>query len=287
MRKNIALSVSLFVCLVFALTMAASSNSNSNSNSSKAVPLPINPREDATVTMTFDGLMALCMGNPERVSVGILDVHHHTPTLTVSKVAKGRKAPLATLKGEQLRGTLHIDVEGASADVNKYISPAMEKDPNDFRWTVDLESDLHQRELHLKEERLFGKIHIGAGLFYSRELSTEPFRFFAMDGSGKALPFNRRVGEPAAKVNLSNDQALVIRTSQQTIRLLGESDATYEIVITNEPPAEMANLDHWMFYYQIIGEGVTTYTPVMVQKTSYAPRPFLCSAAIFSKSQLK
>ncbi|MEW6737220.1 MAG: hypothetical protein AB1489_38400, partial [Acidobacteriota bacterium] len=283
-RKNIALSVSLFVCLVFALTMAASTNSNTNS--SKAAPLPVNPRDAATVSMTFDGLMALCMGNPERVSVGILDVHHHTPMLAVSKIVNGRKTPLATLKGEQLRGTIYIDVEGASAQVGRYLAPSMQSDPNDFRWNIDMEGDLHQRELHLKEEKLFGKIHIGAGLFYAHNISEEKVRFFAADGSGKVLPFNRQVAEPAAKINLAKGQVLVIRGGKETIQLTAEPDARYEVAFTNLPPVEMANIDHFLFYYDFVEGNLTPYKLVVPAKVIYAPRPYACAAIIFSKSRV-
>ncbi|MEW6737669.1 MAG: hypothetical protein AB1489_40690 [Acidobacteriota bacterium] len=287
MRKNIALSVSLFVCLVFALTMAVSSNSNS---SSKSAPLPVNPREEASVSMTFDGLMALCMGNPERVSVGILDVHHHMPQLLVSKIVNGRKTPLPTLKGEQLRGTIYIDVEGESAQVGRYLAPLMESDPNDFRWNIDMEGDLHQRELHLKEEKLFGKIHIGAGLFYAHNISEEKVRFFAADGSGKVLPFNRQVAEPAAKINLAKGQVLVIRGGSDTIQLTAEPGVRYEVAFTNLPPAEMANLDHFLFYYDFIGAKVTRYQPSTTQKASLLPRPAphpaLCFTIVLSKSNL-
>ncbi|MEW6736412.1 MAG: hypothetical protein AB1489_34285 [Acidobacteriota bacterium] len=279
MRKNIALSVSLFVCLVFALTMAVSSNSNTNS--SKAAPLPVNPREEASVTMTFDGLMALCMGNPERVSVGILDVHHHTPQLLVSKIANGRKAPLATLKGEQLRGTIYIDVEGASAQVGRYLAPSMQNDPNDFRWNIDMEGDLHQRELHLKEEKLFGKIHIGAGLFYAHNVSEEKVRFFAADGSGKVLPFNRKVAEPAAKLNLVKGQVLVIRGEEENIRILPTDEAYYEVAIANLSPDNMASLDHFLYYYEALSIKVTRYESVI------APRPIFCSAVIFNRTEIR
>ncbi|MEW6737995.1 MAG: hypothetical protein AB1489_42350, partial [Acidobacteriota bacterium] len=284
MRKNIALSVSLFVCLVFALTMAASTNSNTNS--SKAAPLPVNPREEATVSMTFDGLMALCMGNPERVSVGILDVHHHTPMLAVSKIVNGRKTTLATLKGEQLRGTIYIDVEGASAQVGRYLAPSMQNDPNDFRWNIDMEGDLHQRELHLKEEKLFGKIHIGAGLFYAHNISEEKVRFFAADGSGKALPFNRQVAEPAAKINLAKEQVLVIRGDKEAIQLTVEPSTRYEVALTNLPPEEMANMDHFLFYYDFMAVKVSPYMPESIRKIAFAPRPLVCGSVVFSRSQL-
>ncbi|MEW6734959.1 MAG: hypothetical protein AB1489_26955 [Acidobacteriota bacterium] len=282
MKKIIILPISLFVCLVFALTIKVSVNSNSN----KVVPLPVNPREDATVTMTFDGLMALCMGNPERVSVGLLDVHHHIPLLTISKVVNGKKSIVTTLKGEQLRGTTYIDVAGNRSMVTKYLSAAMQNDSNDFRWNIDMEADLHQRELHLKEERLFGKIHISAGLFYAVDLSEERVRFLATDGSGKMLSFDRRVATPAAKWNLSADQALVIDNGKDKVRLVGGEGVQYQIALTNEPPAEMASMDHFTYYYDFIEAQVTRYNITVIKRAAFAPKPHLCMSTVFSRSKL-
>src|SRR5207249_11150388 len=64
--------LSLFFLVVVALSITASSNN------SATAPLP-SPRQDATVSFSFDGLMAICFGNPARVSAGLLDVVHHTP----------------------------------------------------------------------------------------------------------------------------------------------------------------------------------------------------------------
>ncbi|MEW6737998.1 MAG: hypothetical protein AB1489_42365, partial [Acidobacteriota bacterium] len=167
-----------------------------------------------------------------------------------------------------------------------YLAPSMQNDPNDFRWNIDMEGDLHQRELHLKEEKLFGKIHIGAGLFYSDDLSQEKVRFLATDGSGKVLPFNRQVATPAAKLNLVAGQALVIRGSKDIVRLVAEPNVRYEIAVTNEPPAEMASMDHFTYYYDFIGAKVTPYNIALARKAAVEPAPLTCQSVVFGKSKL-
>src|SRR5438067_1187057 len=144
MRIKSTILFSLFVLFVIGLTNVASSNN-------AAVVRPVSPKQEATVSFSFDGLMAICFGNPERVSAGLLDVQHHTPEITINKISEGKKSTLAVLRGEQLRRTLYIDVEGASAGVSRYYGETM-GDPNDFRWNIDLEGEIYQRQLYVNEE---------------------------------------------------------------------------------------------------------------------------------------
>jgi hypothetical protein len=276
--KSIAL-FSIFVLFIMSLSQSATGNSGNNSLR------PATPREDATVSFSFDGLMAICFGNPERVSVGLLDAHHHTPEITITRFKGDEKSVFAVLKGEQLRETLYVEVDKASNIVERYYGESMD-DPNDFRWNIDLEGDLHQRKLYVKEDKLFGKIHFSSGLFFANNLSEEKFRFYAADNSGKVLPFNRRVAAPAAKINLGMGDSLLIRGGKEPIRLLAEPGVRYEITVHNMPPADMANMDHWLFYYDVIGTKVTPYMPVMTKKAAFSPRPLMCEPAVFSKSML-
>src|SRR5688572_30758241 len=91
MKIRSIFSLTLFV---FAISLLTGIVSGSSSNS--ASPLPT-PRENATVNFKFDGLMALCFGNPERVSAGVMDVHHHTPELAVIRIKDGKRSKVAKL----------------------------------------------------------------------------------------------------------------------------------------------------------------------------------------------
>ncbi|MEW6737256.1 MAG: hypothetical protein AB1489_38580 [Acidobacteriota bacterium] len=281
MRVKGFLLMSVVVCLFLGTANSVSSNGDNTTS-----VLPRNPSAEANVTISFDGLMALCFGNPDRVSVAILDVHHHLPTMTVSKIVNGHRSLVTVLNGRQLQGTLYIDVENRHTGVSKYMAASMHNDPNDFRWNIDMEMDLYQRELQLKEEKLFGKIHISTGLFYAVDLSKERVRFLATDGSGKMLPFNRQVATPAAKLNLLTGQALIIRSRNGDLRLVAEPAVQYEISITNEPPAEMASIDHFTYYYDFIGVEVTPYNITLLEKAALNPRPLVCQSVVFGKSQI-
>lgn len=278
--KTRSMFLFIFILAVVGLTVNAS-----GSNKSAALQ-PISPKEEASVHMNFDGLMTVCFGDPARVSAGFLDVHHHTPEIVIAKIENGKSRTIAKLSGDELRGSLYFDVEGESKTaVSRYYGD-LQSDQNDFRWNIDLEGDLYQRQLYIKEEKLFGKIHFSSGLFYSDNLTDKPVRFYAADDMGKAHPFNRRVGAPAAKLNLALGDALVIKSEKQTLRFKAESGVRYEIRINNLPPSDMANLDHWLFYYDVVGSNVTKYMPVMIQKAAFGPRPMLCDPVIFSKSKL-
>jgi hypothetical protein len=273
-----------FFALSFFAMMVLLIASSENTGKAAGSPQP-NPAEEATVSINFEGLMAICFGSSERVSTGLLDVHHHTPEIKITRVKDGSRKDLAILKGEQLRTTFYFDVEGRSnPSVSRYYGESI-NDSNDFRWNIDLESDLYQRMLYVREDKLFGKIHFSSGLFYAGKRTERPVRFFAADNSGKVLPFNRYIAAPAAKINLSAGEALVIRGGKETIRLTAEPGVRYEIEINNMPAADMADMNHFSFYYDVVGVKVTPYSPVMVKK-AFTGGPIICASAVFSRSKL-
>src|SRR2546421_6334015 len=96
----------LFI-LVISLFSMVSLNEKSRAASSS-----LNPHKDATVSIKMDGLMALCLGNPEHASIGILDAIHHSPEIRVVKIKDNQQSEVALINGEQIKGTLSIDVDG-------------------------------------------------------------------------------------------------------------------------------------------------------------------------------
>jgi hypothetical protein len=257
-------------------------------NSSRAAgPLPVNPRTEATVSFNFDGMEALFFGNSERVSLGILNAHNHTPKLVISKIVNDQKSTIATLEGQQLRGSLFVDVDGNNKGVGRYYSSSMNDDYNDSRWLVDFNELYSGRKFTIKEESLSGKIHFSSGLFYAANLSDARVHFFSADGSGKALPFNRRIAEPGAKINLASGEALVIKKDNvELVRLTSQPNVRYQIEITNIPPPNMGSMDHFLNFYSLVGENLTEYVPVMAQKAAFNPAPYLCIPLNFSDSEL-
>ncbi|MEW6736757.1 MAG: hypothetical protein AB1489_36040 [Acidobacteriota bacterium] len=247
----------------------------------------LDPKQPAAVSISFDGMEALFFGNPDLCSLTFLNVTHHTPKMTITKIANGRRTTVAMLKGEQLRGSLMVEVEGRRATgVSRYQAASMDEDVHDARWLIDM-NELHPGTLTIKEEKLFGKIHFSAGLFYADKLSETPARFFATDRSNKTLSFNRRIGEPAAKIDLVNGDALVIHGSDTNIRLVAMPGVRYEIAITNLPSKNMMSMDHFIGYYSIIKEPLQRYVPIHAFKSAVVePFPTVCPSVVFTGTKV-
>ena len=128
----------------------------------------VNASAKCEVSFHFDGLQAIAFGDSKRVSDGILDVHHHTPLIEIKEIKAGKETTIRTIKADELKGkVLNIDVPNIQLQPTRYYSPDMSKDTQDFRWCLDLESDLFQKQLYLREDKLFAKIHFQVGEFFA------------------------------------------------------------------------------------------------------------------------
>lgn len=237
------------------------------------------PAAQASVTITFHGMIAAAFGSPGRVSFGLLDAHHHTPKIEIAAVAGSQRNVMAVLGAEQLRGNHYF---GAPGGCQRYLT-SFPSDRFDLRHVPDFESaEMHGRKLTLLPDRMHGIIHVSSGLFYTAELSERPYRFVAADGSGKTLRFNRRTGEMAGKIQLQDGESFNVGP----INIVAENGVNYEISVTNLPPIEMADLSHWAMYYDVIGERVTPYVPQAILPASYRPTPIVCAVGVFGQSSL-
>ncbi|MEW6736108.1 MAG: hypothetical protein AB1489_32745, partial [Acidobacteriota bacterium] len=230
-------------------------------------------------------MVLIALGDPERASIGILNAMHHTPLLTITKIQGNNRSTIATLQGEQLRGTWNVDVNGVQAGIGKYHSNAPQSDQNDLRWAIDF-NELHGRVFTIKNDALFSKIHFSNGMFYTRGLSEMRFRFFAVDGS-KKLDFDRQVGAVGAMIDMGVGEALTISNpaTDVKVRLIIEQDTRYEVSLTNLPPPEHANIDHFLHFYEAVEERVMTrYVPVISSRAAFGPPPMVCAAVVFGSS---
>jgi hypothetical protein len=259
---------------------AAVFGSNSMANPKNEVMLA------ATVNINFDGIQAVCFGNPNQVTSGVLNVPHHLPKMTINSIKENQTTTLAVLDKVQMKGDIYIGLAGVNKSaVSRYYGSSME-DPYDFRWNIDMESDIFQKQLHLREDKLACKVHFNAGLFYADNFSERPVRFIANDDASKILPINRRIAGPAAKINLAEGDSLVIKSAYFNLVLTAKEGVRYEINIDNLPPADMASMDHWRYYYDAISDKVTPYMPLMAHPAAFSPAPLVCRPAVFTKSQL-
>ncbi len=255
-------------------------------------------RSQGVATINFDGMIALAMGNPSRVSAGILDAHHHTPKMVVTKVggnSNGRETDsevIATLDAKQLRGGLFIDLQAATRAAEKcqvskyYCTEGVRGDKNDLRWCLSMD-ELYPNAgpLTIKENLLWGKIHINGGEWYTSELSDMKWRFFSNDGMGKALDFNRQIGSTSAQIPMDRGDVLVVRGNGVDLTLTSENDEKYELRITNLPPAEMSDISHFLHYFDVIEQDLPRYVPVATSRAAL-PNPFLCATIALNQTVL-
>jgi hypothetical protein len=275
--KSVSLIFSLLV-LMFAVTVGNPVNAQK-----PAVAAP-----PGNVTITLDGMEAIFFGASDRVSVGVLNAHNHTPQITITKVVNNQPTIIAQLSGKQLKRSLFIDTEGlAATGIARHQAEAMENDPYDSRWMLNF-NELYPQALSIKEEAFFTKIHISSGLFFSNKLSKNKAKFFAIDNSGKTMKFNRRIAAPAAKLNLANGDKLTIKGNFEPIQLVGGNGVQYQIDITNLPPKNAMSMDHFLHYYDIVAEPLPKYVPVFLVKSSFnmAPAPSVCAPVSFESATL-
>jgi len=260
-------SICLFVVCLFALT---TTNIASNSTSK--------------VTFSFDGLGVLAFGDSTKASLGILDVIHHTPNIEIKTIENGKQKAVQIISANRLKNvTLTVSLPNNSLQPSRHYSTDMSKDKTDFRWCLDMESDLFQKQLYLKQDKLTTKIHFTTGNFYTASLSPDKYQFTA---NSTIHSFNRQIGTPGASVQLQQGDVLNIAGLAQDIALPYRASTSYEIAITNLPPKDMMSMDHFLFYYDALKEPVTKFMPVQVKKAAYYPYPLVCDFIVLGKSKV-
>lgn len=267
--KNLLLGVFLGVVCLLAATTATTANLSGNAAS--------------TVNFEFDGLGIFAFGDASRASLGLLDVVHHTPNIQIKTLKKGKVVSTNVITAQQLKAkVIDISVPNNRSAPTRYYSSDMARDKSDFRWTLDLESDLFQKQLYLKDN-FFAKIHFTTGTFTAANITDEKFTFTA---GSKIHSFNRQIGQPAATISLQPSQSLIISGLDKPITLPYQQGVDYSVSITNLPPNDMANIDHFLFYYDAIKSAVPRFVPVQVKKVSLRPYPMVCEMVVMGKSSI-
>lgn len=269
MKKGFSIFLFVLLCLIL-----SSENFANSSTSNKTT----------TVKFLFDGLGVLAFGDSTKASLGILDVIHHTPQIQIKTIENGREKSTQVINDREIKNkVISISVPAKHLQPTRYFCANMNKDTKDFRWCLDLESDLFQKQLYLKQDKLFSKIHFQTGTFFATNLTTEKYQFTA----GSTLhSFNRQIGTPAASVTLHQGQVLNITGLAENIVLSYAANTSYEIAITNLPPPDMASMDHFAFYYDVLKTPVKKFMPAVVKKAAFSPRPLYCDIVILSKSNI-
>lgn len=228
-------------------------------------------KQDDKIIIRFGGLLVFCFDKRRKIcQVG---VHSSTDDheLRLRLVKRGpdpesESEQTLTLSHAQIRqfSELWLNVEG---------EPAMERaaerfivgepnepptDPQDWRWIVDLEC-LYNRKLRLRKGVLRPIVYVTTGLFYTAELSSEPYLAVPVTSTGtkRRRATSRSLGRIAsvvgAHIHLTHpDQALVLRAGRngsELFRLRREEGAKYEITVDNgdTPQAPAGGDFHYYF----------------------------------------
>lgn len=264
----------MFMLMIFVTLCVYASSVRGNTNNNTCV-----------VKFDFDGLQTIAFGDSSRVSDGILDVPHHSPNVEIKQIENGKETIIGNLKADELKGKiLNVDVaSGNKPTPTRHYSSDMNKDTTDFRWCLDIENDLFQKQLYLKDN-FFTKIHFNTGIFYAERLTEDKYQFVAGDTISS---FKRQIGRPAVDIQLNQSDKLVISGLEKQIILPYKSGLSYSISVTNLPPKDMMSVEHFSFYYDAIKTDVPQFMPVAVKKAAFYPHPIVCEAVVFGKSSIK
>ncbi|KAF0195185.1 MAG: hypothetical protein FD167_5855, partial [bacterium] len=86
---------------------------------------------------------------------------------------------------------------------------------------------------------------------------------------------------------LQEKDSLVISGLEKDITLYYLNGVSYQVNITNLPPKDMMNMDHFVFYYDVLKTDVPRFMPIVAQKAAYFPRPYLCAATVLGRSSIE
>jgi hypothetical protein len=154
---------------------------------------------NAFVTLTFDGLISMCINRsvePNRCELGMVHVQDHSRQLTITRINRGgvEEAAYPTFdlndNSNVVIRTEHPIVPGVSIFRDDGFNRHADRgDPEDFRWIMDLQgSEFHGPNLTLDRQRghvCHPKLVIYDGVFYTH--SKTPHRYFRHPREGNPV----------------------------------------------------------------------------------------------------
>lgn len=263
---------------------------------------------ESTLTIVLRGLMVFRQdgaGPGSRFEIGIVPVRHrheaggieHILRILTYKngVLDGVKVP----KLDKLGRSWALDVTNPSTNAVTKVQvgatfdrkSADLKDPRDYRWIMDLESNAEfygALKGSIDPKKLVPIINIPCGEFYTRLLSFPQKRF-----TDEANPqeFGRAAAAMACDIKLSGDQAKLLDTAAPGDPPIFTFDATaenthYEISNTPpdtyETPEDPKLQNHFKHYYDMFTKRVRVFR-FEAKSSATGPSPALCGGTGLSQ----
>jgi len=227
----------------------------------------VHQESKANLTIVFHGLMVL---HPDPAGqyfeAGLLRTADHGFRIKVSETLGAAistfQVPLGSFSGF-LNDVWSFEFTNSSKrGVHLYQNGSFDRkadigDSRDFRWAVDLEGkEFYNEQLTTKANQLGVLLRVTNGEFYTK---TKTAPLMRNQGNGTFQYFGSAANEIATDLFLEAGDVVLrsAKAKREIFRLHIKTDATYEILVENEPltDAHIDNVesgDHFRYYYQLI-----------------------------------
>jgi hypothetical protein len=243
MKKQLTIVV-VTLSVLASLCLGQITANNSPVNSVKPATKSTNKLDHskATVRISFNGLLALCINDNRQAEIGALRNVHHVLTVDVNKVSPtGVSLFHFPVSPDQ---DIWIEaVKPATDGVTTYVNDQVQfnrqqdtGDPEDFRWLIDLEGEeLHNQKLAIsKSEMLNPRLHISNATFYTEKKAVELSGRVTWDDDTRWVFLGRLAETLAADILLDNENSeVILRSGADSLRLKKEPGTRYEIAVRN------------------------------------------------------
>lgn len=203
---------------------------------------------EASVTVTFEGLLALCVNDKNQAEIGALRNSHHELTMEVNTITRQRDRERTSTVRLPVKVNEDIFIEAVNASkpgVSLYKNEGIvfnradgTGDPEDFRWVMDLEGpEFHNRKLTItRPEMLRPRIFIPTGTLYTQEIDSQPMGLTAAGDDLHWTYLGKLAKIIAADISFGAGDEVIVRSGvngSNAIRLKRQPGTRYAIAIKN------------------------------------------------------
>ncbi|MGA9772209.1 MAG: hypothetical protein WBV94_24470 [Blastocatellia bacterium] len=184
---------------------------------------------DPTIQIVFKGLVlaAITEGNPFAEVGALIDSPCHKAKLTVTKKTPGAADEKIQVPDGSSRISLEVKKTSRKKietykGLAKFYRAGSTGDPNDFRWFVDVETDLHpDRQYKTKKGRIKPIFRVNNALFYTRKRfeDTAELRL----GEANKKNFGKLADEIAANIYLDTPESVAVLTIDGVIKMRADA----------------------------------------------------------------